>query len=85
MEFEWNHSKHLKNKRERGIGFDDAALALEFVTAVWEDRRKDYGETRMIARCPYKDEILMVVYTDRLAVRRIISARRANKKERGGI
>ena len=82
MEFEWNESKHLKNLHERGIGFDDAALALDDIIDVWEDCRHGYNETRMIARCRYEGEILIIVYTDRGHVRRIISARRANKKER---
>ena len=71
--------------RERGIGFDDAALALETIIDVWEDRRKNYGERRMIARCRHEGEILIVIYTDRGRTRRIISARRANKKERNGL
>ena len=85
MEFEWDQAKHLKNVRERGIGFDDAALALETTIDVWEDRRQNYGEQRLIARCRYHDEILIVVYTDRGAIRRIISARRANTRERRGL
>jgi hypothetical protein len=38
MEFEWDVAKHLKNVRERGIGFDDAALALENTVEVWAGR-----------------------------------------------
>ena len=85
MDFEWDQDKHLKNLRERGIGFDDAALALEDVIDTWEDRRHNYGEVRVIARCRYEGEILIILYTDRGDVRRIISARRANKRERGNL
>ena len=52
-----------------------------------EDRRKDYGETR-VAAIGLADGIhVTVVYTDRKdalgdPVRRIISARRSNRRER---
>ena len=46
------------------------------------DDRRDYGEIRMQAIGRVDDDILFVVYTDRGDVRHIISARRANKKER---
>ena len=82
MDYEWDTAKHLKNLRERGIGFDDAVLALEDVIVSWEDKRHDYSETRMIACCHYRDGVMIVVYTARGSLRRIISARRANKRER---
>jgi len=46
------------------------------------DRRRDYGEERVIAIGEVDGEVLVVVYTDRGNTRRIISARRANRKER---
>ncbi|MFM8606595.1 MAG: BrnT family toxin [Hyphomicrobiales bacterium] len=46
------------------------------------DDRKDYGEVRLIALGEVDGVVLVVVYTDRGDVRRIISARYANKKER---
>lgn len=36
----------------------------------------------MVALGAVEEEVLVVVYTDRSEVRRIISARRANRKER---
>jgi uncharacterized DUF497 family protein len=46
------------------------------------DDRRDYGEVRMQAIGRAGDDILFVVYTDRGDVRHLISARRANRKER---
>ena len=46
------------------------------------DERRDYAEERFIAIGETEGEVLVVVYTDRGDVRRIISARRANRKER---
>ena len=87
MEFEWDENKRTKTLLERGIDFIDAAL-------VWDDplrqqrvdTRREYGETwyQTIGRGPIG--ILFVVYTVRVyekgvAVNRIISVRRASKKE----
>jgi len=46
------------------------------------DTRKEYGELRMLALGEVEGIVLAVIYTDREDVRRIISARRASKKER---
>lgn len=45
-----------------------------------EDNRRDYGEVRVQAIGNARDDILSVVYSDRGEVRRIISARLANRK-----
>jgi uncharacterized DUF497 family protein len=47
-----------------------------------EDLRRDYGERRIIAVGQVEGEILVCVYTERGTARRIISLRRANRKER---
>ncbi len=46
------------------------------------DRRQDYGEVRMQAVGAVGGLILLCVYTDRDTARRIISLRRANRRER---
>ena len=82
MEFEWDEHKSDRNLRERGFGFDLAAsIFLGPVIAV-QDTRQDYGEVRVRALGSAQDVVLVVVYTDRAGVRRIISARRAKQKER---
>jgi uncharacterized DUF497 family protein len=82
MEFEWDDAKSERNFRERGFGFDFAALIFERPVLQIEDRRFDYGEVRMRALGAYEGIVLLVVFTDRDDVRRIISARPANRKER---
>ena len=82
MVFEWNDAKHERNLRERGFGFDFAALIFEGPTDEIEDDRRDYGETRMRAIGQTGGFILTVIYTDRGDTRRVISARQANAKER---
>ena len=46
------------------------------------DLRHDYGEVRITAIGAVEEDVLVVTYTDRGDVRRIISARPANRKER---
>lgn len=82
MEFDWDPPKHERTLWDRGFGFDFAALIFQGETIEQEDTRKDYGEVRMQAIGEAEGIVLMVVYTDRADLRWIISARRANKKER---
>jgi len=48
----------------------------------WPDDRQDYGERRVRAIGEVNGVVLHIVFTDRGDVRRIISARVANKRER---
>jgi uncharacterized DUF497 family protein len=82
MLFEWDEAKSERTLRERGFGFDYAARIFADLTLERRDERRDYGEVRMEAIGRVGDDILFVVYTDRADVRRIISAPRANRKER---
>jgi len=82
MEFEWNAAKSEANRAGRGFGFDFAALIFEGPTLEAPDDRMDYGELRIRAIGEAEGFVLAVAYTDRPPVRRIISARLANRKER---
>jgi uncharacterized DUF497 family protein len=82
MEFEWDAAKSERNGRERGLDFATAALIFDGPVQTTLDERRDYGEERMIAIGEVSGQVIVVVYTDRGQVRRIISARRANRKER---
>jgi uncharacterized DUF497 family protein len=81
MQFEWNDSKHTKTLRERGIGFDDGARIFQGRVVIWQDARRDYDEERFRAVGESEGVVLHVVYTLRGEVMRIISVRRANRKE----
>ena len=81
MDFEWDEAKSERNSRERGFGFDLAALIFEGPVIEWCDVREDWGETRIVAVGAVREAILAVVHTERGGVQRIISARRARKKE----
>ncbi|HXU39679.1 MAG TPA: BrnT family toxin [Blastocatellia bacterium] len=48
---------------------------------VWVDDRFEYNEIRMIALAPRTGILYYVAFVDRGEVRRIISLRRANRRE----
>ena len=88
MRFSWDARKSVGNLRERGFDFAFATLIFDGPTLEKEDRRRDYGERRVIALGEADGIGLAVVYTDRVdgggadSLRRIISARVSNRRER---
>ena len=87
MRFEWDDAKSDANLEQRGFDFEFASLIFDAATLEVEDRRKDYGEQRVVAIGVADGVHLTVVYTDRQDVsgqvmRRIISARRSSRHER---
>jgi uncharacterized DUF497 family protein len=82
MEFDWHDAKHEWNLQERGFGFDFAAQIFLGRVLTRVDDREDYGERRIKAIGEIDGIVLVVIYTDRDGLRWIISARKANRKER---
>ncbi len=87
MVSEWDPEKSDANRQERGFDFEFATVVFESLTLEMEDLRKDYQERRIVAIGVADGLHLTVVYTDRRQeggdhVRRIISARRSNRRER---
>lgn len=80
--FEWDREKSEANWRDRGFDFAHAALIFDGPTLERDDERFDYGERRVQAIGRIEENILVVVYTWRGIVRRVISARMANRRER---
>jgi len=74
-------AKDAINKEKHGVSLTDAALLDWEVALIWQDTRRDYGETRMIALAPIGERLYCVVYVDREDERRIISLRKANYRE----
>ncbi len=82
IRFEWDELKNQRNSSERGLDFADAKILLSERVFFRVDDRKNYGEERLIATIPWQGR-LVVVYTWRSAdLIRIISFRKANKRER---
>jgi uncharacterized DUF497 family protein len=82
MDFEWDGAKSERNRITRDLPFELAIELFDGRSTDQVDNRHDYGETRLRAIGMAGGLILACVYTDRGAVRRIISLRRANRSER---
>ena len=81
MLLEFDKAKSARNVRERGIGFErfgdidvDAAVTME-------DRRRSYGEQRLRVLAYIDGRLHAAVITPRGERIRVISLRRANKRE----
>jgi hypothetical protein len=86
VRFGWDARKSNRNLRERGFDFDFATQIFDGITVERTDTRRDYGERRVVALGEAQGIPLTVVYTDRAGgggvERRIISARKSNRRER---
>jgi len=79
----WDPAKNAANIAKHGVSFEQAARIFDGPVLTGTDDRVYHGEMREIS-IGLLDGIatLVVVHTDRGGVTRIISARRALKKER---
>jgi uncharacterized DUF497 family protein len=77
----WDARKNLANYHKHGIKFEDACCLFEDPMLSLEPDDRDYGEDRWTAIGRVASDILVVVYTERNGAARIISARKANRKE----
>jgi uncharacterized protein len=81
MRIEFDPAKDAANLAKHGVSL---ALARELdweAALVWIDDRFDYGELRIIALAPKTKILYCVAFVNRGEVRRIISLRRANRRE----
>ena len=81
MEFEFDPGKDATNLSKHGLSLAAAAELSWDAALVWIDDRADYGEVRMVALAPIEDILLFVAFVVREPARRIISLRRANRRE----
>jgi len=81
--YEWDENKRLSNIDKHGVDFADMVPLFGSDEAlVMLDNREDYGEERYILFCPFNEIVFHVAFTRRNETIRIISARKANKRER---
>jgi uncharacterized DUF497 family protein len=81
-DFEWDHAKAVENYAKHGISFEDARRVFDDRFAVdGVDDNEAYGEERFTAIGMVRGVLIFVVYTDRGARVRLISARRATRHE----
>lgn len=83
FDFEWDEPKRRKTLEERGIDFIDLIPLFRRPGVLqWEDLRQDYGEPRYNLLGELNGRLFHLTYTCRGDTIRIISARRANERER---
>jgi uncharacterized DUF497 family protein len=79
--YEWDETKRASNLAKHGLDFNEIARLDWGACVTGPDTRNDYGEARLIAVGPMDGRICAVVYTQRGSMRRIISLRKANRRE----
>lgn len=75
MRIEFDPAKDTSNQAKHGVSLVQAC------ELVWVDDRFEYDELRMIALAPRTQILYYVAVVDRGEVRRVISLRRANRRE----
>jgi uncharacterized DUF497 family protein len=81
LQIDFDPNKDQLNQAKHGLSL---ALAAELDwddALVWIDDREDYGEMRMVALAPKTGILYFLAFVDRGRLRRIISLRRANRRE----
>jgi uncharacterized DUF497 family protein len=82
MNFEWDKAKSDLCQISRNFDFAFViSVFIDPILLVEKDQRWDYGEDRFRALGVIEGTVFVVVYTKRASVIRIISARRANRRE----
>ena len=81
-EFEWDDRKARSNLRKHKISFEIGRRVFKDDAGFDEiDDREDYGEERVVRIGLAEGALLAVTFTERGTRRRIISARKASKRE----
>ena len=86
MEYEWNKKKAKTNLDKHGIAFEEASKLFQGRADYVEifDESHSFDEDRFIAIGPIRKGVIIVIYIEKtLDLIRIISARKATKKEVG--
>ena len=78
--FEWDETKRRSNIERHGVDFRDLGRFFAGPTLIWRSDRK--SEIRWVAIGILDERVISVVFTQRNHSCRIISARRARRKER---
>ena len=84
MEFEWDPQKGAANVKRRRVSFNEAASLLEDpLSTTYPDEAHSEEETRFLTiGASHRGRVLVVAHTERNDTIRIISARRATRRER---
>jgi uncharacterized protein len=82
-EFEWDDAKAKSNLRKHEIPFEIAKLVFDDAHAFeWADESEDYGEERFNVIGMVSGRLIVITYTMRGDKRRLISARKAEPRDK---
>ena len=83
MEFEWDNNKAITNLQKHGVSFSEAATVFgDPLSITFPDPDHSINESRFITiGLSTSGKIIILVHTDRGDRLRIISARKATRKE----
>ena len=81
MEIEFDPAKRAATLQIRGLDMARAPDVFAGATLTVEDNRKDYGEPRYITIGFLANRMVILAWTQRGNIRRIISIRKANERE----
>jgi uncharacterized protein len=81
MRFTWHERKRTLNLRDHGFDFRDARQVFEGPTFTFEDDRLDYDEERFLTLGFLDGTVVSIVHTESPLVIRVISFRRATRRE----
>ncbi len=84
LSFEWDENKARSNLAKHGVSFDEASSVFgDPLSITIPDSAHSQGEDRFIIMGnSHEQKLLVVIHTDRGDNIRIISARRASRRER---
>lgn len=84
MKFDWDTRKAAANLRDHGVSFEEAASAFaDWGSITVPDSEHSEGENRFyLLGMSNRGRLLVVCHTDRGEKTRIISAWRANRRQR---
>jgi len=82
MRITFDPAKRARTLADRGLNFEDAAQVFAGATFEIEDKRKDYGETRVICYGLLAGRMVVVGYVPRGNTRHVFSMRKANEREK---
>ena len=82
--FEWDPGKAEKNLKIHGVSFDEASTAFQdsLSLTIYDPLHSDKEDRSVLIGYSNRSRLLVIVHTEKENNVRIISARKATKKER---
>ena len=82
MKLDWDETKRQATLRTRGLDFADVDPVERDAAIVFDDGRRDCGERRQVCLGLLHDQLVVMACTFRGDALRVISMRKANRRER---